>query len=173
MGQLSLNQCSVWAPGWTKWPGMLGCAQVSSWRPGAPRLRPGFLHPLAFRHAWHACLPGPGCALQSDRLREQQEEMVELRLRLELVRPGWGGPGLLEGLPSGPFVPRPHTAPLAGARGHVLGMVLPSCLPGDEVCSEQQGEVSRGEAGWLLGTIGLVRLQQGFLSCVSVAPAVR
>ncbi|XP_005006342.1 kinesin-like protein KIF7 isoform X2 [Cavia porcellus] len=86
--------------------------------------------------------------LQSDRLREQQEEMVELRLRLELVRPGWGGPGLLEGLPSGPFVPRPHTAPLAGARGHVLGMVLPSCLPGDEVCSEQQGEVTDGrEAG--------------------------
>ncbi|XP_012369681.1 kinesin-like protein KIF7 isoform X2 [Octodon degus] len=82
--------------------------------------------------------------LQSDRLKEQQEEMVELRLRLELVRPGWGAPGLLEGLPSGPFVPRPHTAPLGGARAHVLGMVAPAYLPGDEGGPEQQGEVTDG-----------------------------
>ncbi|XP_036787749.2 kinesin-like protein KIF7 isoform X2 [Manis pentadactyla] len=82
--------------------------------------------------------------LQSDRLREQQEEMAELRLRLELVQPGWGAPGLLQGLPSGSFVPRPHTAPLGGARTHVLGMVLSACLPGDE----NWGEVtSGGEAG--------------------------
>ncbi|XP_005381605.1 PREDICTED: kinesin-like protein KIF7 isoform X1 [Chinchilla lanigera] len=78
--------------------------------------------------------------LQSDRLREQQEEMVELRLRLELVRPGWGAPGLLEGLSSGPFVPRPHTAPLGGVRAHVLAMVPSACLPGDEGGPEQQSE---------------------------------
>ncbi|XP_070256653.1 kinesin-like protein KIF7 [Myotis yumanensis] len=84
--------------------------------------------------------------LQSDRLREQQEEMEELRLRLELVRPGWGGPGLLQGLPPGSFVPRPHTAPLAGAHSHVLGMVPPACLPGDEVGPENWGEVPDGRA---------------------------
>ncbi|XP_073852799.1 kinesin-like protein KIF7 isoform X15 [Macaca fascicularis] len=87
--------------------------------------------------------------LQSDRLREQQEEMVELRLRLELVRPGWGCPGLLNGLPPRSFVRRPHTAPLGGAHDHVLGMVPPACFPGDEVGSEQRGEqVTNGrEAG--------------------------
>ncbi|XP_011929753.1 PREDICTED: kinesin-like protein KIF7 isoform X2 [Cercocebus atys] len=87
--------------------------------------------------------------LQSDRLREQQEEMVELRLRLELVRPGWGCPGLLNGLPPRSFVPRPHTAPLGRAHDHVLGMVPPACFPGDEVGSEQRGEqVTNGrEAG--------------------------
>ncbi|XP_045417672.1 kinesin-like protein KIF7 isoform X1 [Lemur catta] len=87
--------------------------------------------------------------LQSDRLREQQEEMVELRLRLELVRPGWGPPGLLQGLSPGSFVPRPHTAPLGGAHAHVLGMVPPACLPGDEGGPEQWGEqVTNGrEAG--------------------------
>uniref|UniRef100_A0A2K5JC88 Kinesin motor domain-containing protein n=1 Tax=Colobus angolensis palliatus TaxID=336983 RepID=A0A2K5JC88_COLAP len=87
--------------------------------------------------------------LQSDRLREQQEEMVELRLRLELVRPGWGGPGLLNGLPPGCFVPRPHTAPLGGAHDHVLGMVPSACFPGNEVGPEQKGEqVTNGrEAG--------------------------
>ncbi|CAO2614117.1 Kinesin-like protein KIF7 [Lemmus lemmus] len=75
--------------------------------------------------------------LQSDRLREQQEEMVELRLRLELARPGWGAPGLLQGLPPGSFVPRPHTAPLGGIHANMVGMVSPACLPG-EVSSEQQ-----------------------------------
>nr|XP_048290933.1 kinesin-like protein KIF7 [Myodes glareolus] len=75
--------------------------------------------------------------LQSDRLQEQQEEMVELRLRLELARPGWGAPGLLQGLPPGSFVPRPHTAPLGGIHANMLGMVSPTCLPG-EVSSEQQ-----------------------------------
>ncbi|XP_036030161.1 kinesin-like protein KIF7 isoform X2 [Onychomys torridus] len=75
--------------------------------------------------------------LQSDRLREQQEEMVELRLRLELARPGWGAPGLLQGLPPGSFVPRPHTAPLGGVHTNMLGMVPPICLPGEEVSSEQ------------------------------------
>uniref|UniRef100_A0A8C9DIM9 Kinesin family member 7 n=1 Tax=Prolemur simus TaxID=1328070 RepID=A0A8C9DIM9_PROSS len=87
--------------------------------------------------------------LQSDRLREQQEEMVELRLRLELVRPGWGPPGLLQGLSPGSFVPRPHTAPLGGAHAHVLGMVPPACLPGDEGGPEQWGEqmTSGREAG--------------------------
>ncbi|XP_059533900.1 kinesin-like protein KIF7 isoform X2 [Myotis daubentonii] len=84
--------------------------------------------------------------LQSDRLREQQQEMEELRLRLELVRPGWGGPGLLQGLPPGSFVPRPHTAPLADAHAHVLGMVPPACLPGDEVGPENWGEVPDGGA---------------------------
>ncbi|KAM4826166.1 kinesin-like protein KIF7 isoform 2-T2 [Thomomys bottae] len=81
--------------------------------------------------------------LQSDRLREQQEEMVELRLRLELVRPGWGDPGLL---PPGSFVPRPHTAPLGGAYSQRLGVVPSGCPPGDG--SEQWGEVTDGrEAG--------------------------
>ncbi|XP_052568375.1 kinesin-like protein KIF7 isoform X3 [Peromyscus californicus insignis] len=75
--------------------------------------------------------------LQSDRLREQQEEMVELRLRLELARPGWGAPGLLQGLPPGSFVPRPHTAPLGGVHTNMLGMVPPTCLPAEEVSSEQ------------------------------------
>ncbi|XP_040349337.1 LOW QUALITY PROTEIN: kinesin-like protein KIF7 [Herpailurus yagouaroundi] len=78
--------------------------------------------------------------LQSDRLREQQQEMAELRLRLELVRPGWGGPRLLQGLSAGSFAPRPHTAPLGGAHGHMLGMVPPVCLPGDEVGPENWGE---------------------------------
>ncbi|EDL07057.1 mCG19450, isoform CRA_b [Mus musculus] len=79
--------------------------------------------------------------LQSDRLREQQEEMVELRLRLELAQPGWGAPGLLQGLPPGSFVPRPHTAPLGGAHTHMLGMMPSTCLPGEEVSSEQlEGE---------------------------------
>uniref|UniRef100_A0AC11BJ73 Kinesin family member 7 n=1 Tax=Ovis aries TaxID=9940 RepID=A0AC11BJ73_SHEEP len=78
--------------------------------------------------------------LQSDRLREQQEEMAELRLRLELVRPGWGAPGILQGLPPGSFVPRPHTAPLGGAHTRVLGMVPPVCIPGDEVGPENWGE---------------------------------
>uniref|UniRef100_A0A8C3YK88 Kinesin family member 7 n=1 Tax=Catagonus wagneri TaxID=51154 RepID=A0A8C3YK88_9CETA len=86
--------------------------------------------------------------LQSDRLREQQEEMAELRLRLELVRPGWGAPGLLQGLPPGSLVPRPHTAPLGGASSHVLGMAPPDCLPGDEAGPENWGEVTNGrEAG--------------------------
>ncbi|XP_047650874.1 LOW QUALITY PROTEIN: kinesin-like protein KIF7 [Phacochoerus africanus] len=80
--------------------------------------------------------------LQSDRLREQQEEMAELRLRLELVRPGWGAPGLLQGLPPGSFVPRPHTAPLGGANTHVLGMVPPGCLPGDGAGPENWGKVT-------------------------------
>ncbi|XP_058398418.1 kinesin-like protein KIF7 isoform X2 [Diceros bicornis minor] len=78
--------------------------------------------------------------LQSDRLREQQEEMAELRLRLELVRPGWGAPGLLQGVPPGSFVPRPHTAPLGAAHTRVLGMVPPACLPEDLVGPENWGE---------------------------------
>lgn len=77
------------------------------------------------------------CVLQSDRLREQQEEMVELRLRLELAQPGWGAPGLLQGLPPGSFVPRPHTAPLGGAHTYMLSMLPPTCLPGEDVSSEQ------------------------------------
>ncbi|XP_053514886.1 kinesin-like protein KIF7 isoform X2 [Artibeus jamaicensis] len=82
--------------------------------------------------------------LQSDRLREQQEEMAELRLRLELVRPGWGASGLLQGLPPGSFGPRPHTAPLVGAHSHVLGLVPLACLPGDKVGPENWGEVTNG-----------------------------
>ncbi|XP_060035401.1 kinesin-like protein KIF7 isoform X2 [Erinaceus europaeus] len=78
--------------------------------------------------------------LQSDRLREQQEEMAELRLRLELVRPGWGALGLLQGC----FVPRPHTAPLGGAHAHVLGTVLPAGLAGDAAGPEDWGEVTDG-----------------------------
>ncbi|XP_070334456.1 kinesin-like protein KIF7 isoform X3 [Odocoileus virginianus] len=87
--------------------------------------------------------------LQSDRLREQQEEMAELRLRLELVRPGWGAPGILQGLPPGSFVPRPHTAPLGGANTHVLGIMPPTCIPGDEVGPENRGEQMKNgrEAG--------------------------
>ncbi|XP_053768823.1 kinesin-like protein KIF7 isoform X2 [Desmodus rotundus] len=82
--------------------------------------------------------------LQSDRLREQQEEMAELRLQLELVRPGWGAPGLLQGLPPGSFGPRPHTAPLAGAHSHMLDMVPPMSLLGDKVGPENCGEVTDG-----------------------------
>lgn len=96
--------------------------------------------------------------LQSDRLREQQQEMAELRLRLELVRPGWGAPGLLQGLPPGSFVPRPHTAPLGCAHSHVLGMVPPACLPGDEVGPEDWGEVRKWR-GKL--SLELDRLRQG------------
>ncbi|KAM8783129.1 kinesin-like protein KIF7 [Rhynchonycteris naso] len=93
--------------------------------------------------------------LQSDRLREQQEEMAELRLRLELVRPGCGTPGLLQGLPPGSFVPRPHTAPLAGAHIRVLGMVPPACLPGEKAGPENSGEVtnSREVEGKLLAEV--------------------
>ncbi|DAA17681.1 TPA: kinesin family member 7 [Bos taurus] len=94
--------------------------------------------------------------LQSDRLREQQEEMAELRLRLELVWPGWGAPGILQGLPPGSFVPRPHTAPLGGAHTHVLGMVPPACIPGDEVGPESRGEQMKNgrEAGAKFLTVG-------------------
>lgn len=104
------------------------------------------LHPT-FRTS---ALPHPHLdrVLQSDRLREQQEEMAELRLRLELVRPGWGAPGLLQGLPPESFMPRPHTAPLGGAHTHVLGMVPPACLPGDEVGPENWGEVRRWRVCW-------------------------
>lgn len=108
----------------------------------APYLFFGFVHLCLSMcvHALHCVLHQPlGRVLQSDRLREQQEEMAELRLRLELVQPGWGAPGLLQGLPLGSFVPRPHTAPLGGAHTHVLGMVPSACLPGDE----NWGEVSR------------------------------
>ncbi|VCX42733.1 unnamed protein product, partial [Gulo gulo] len=97
--------------------------------------------------------------LQSDRLREQQQEMAELRLRLELVRPGWGAPGLLQGLRPGSFVPRPHTAPLGGAQRHALGMVPPACLlPGDEAGPENWGEVRRWRGR---PSLELDRLRQG------------
>lgn len=99
--------------------------------------------------------------LQSDRLREQQEEMAELRLRLELVRPGWGAPGLLQGLPPGSFVPRPHTAPLGGVHSHVLGMVPPTCLPGDEVGPENRVEVRKWRGWACAGPAGPDRLRQG------------
>lgn len=82
--------------------------------------------------------------LQSDRLREQQDEMAELRLRLELVRPGWGAPGLLQGLPPTSFTLRPHTAPPGGAHTHVLGMLPPACLLADEFGPSDWGEVRKG-----------------------------
>lgn len=118
--------------------------------------------------------------LQSDRLREQQEEMAELRLRLELVRPGWGAPGLLQGLPPGSFVPRPHTAPLGGTHTHVLGMMPPACLPGDEVGPEKWGEVRKLRCWVSAGPIRLggLRQRQGdtgecLLAHAFVGPAVR
>ncbi|XP_037365893.1 LOW QUALITY PROTEIN: kinesin-like protein KIF7 [Talpa occidentalis] len=100
--------------------------------------------------------------LQSDRLREQQEEMAELRLRLELVQPGWGASGLLQGLPPGSFMPRPHTAPSGSAQAHVLGMVPSVCLSGDEAGPENWGEqVANGEeAGAVLLAEG-DRLESG------------
>ncbi|KAL1774588.1 kinesin KIF7 isoform X1 [Sigmodon hispidus] len=91
--------------------------------------------------------------LQSDRLREQQEEMVELRLRLELARPGWGAPALLQGLPPGSFVPRPHTAPLGGVHTNMLGMVPPACLPGEEVSSGQRVTNAREVKAELLAQV--------------------
>uniref|UniRef100_G3U2C5 Kinesin family member 7 n=1 Tax=Loxodonta africana TaxID=9785 RepID=G3U2C5_LOXAF len=110
-----------------------------------PSLLPAGEHPCTTPHPGiHAPNSAPISDLTSDRLREQQEEMAELRLRLELVRPGWGPPGLLQGLPPGSFVPRPHTAPLGGAHTHMLGIVPPTCLPGDEVGPEQWGEVALG-----------------------------
>lgn len=119
----------------------------------------------------------PDHVLQSDRLREQQEEMAELRLRLELVRPGWGAPGLLQSLPPGSFVPRPHTAPLRGAHSHVLGMVPPVCLPGDEVGPENGLEVRKWR-GW--ARAGPDRLRQGKgdtgerpSPCAFMGPAVK
>lgn len=94
--------------------------------------------------------------LQSDRLREQQEEMVELRLRLELAQPGWGAPGLLQGLSPGSFVPRPHTAPLGGAHTHMTGTMPRTCLPGEEVSSEQVRRLARlGRSGRHWGTCRL------------------
>ncbi|XP_012588132.1 PREDICTED: kinesin-like protein KIF7 [Condylura cristata] len=82
--------------------------------------------------------------LQSDRLRAQQEEMAELRLRLELVRPGWGAPGLLRGLPPRAFVPRPHTAPSGSAHAHVLGVAPSAGRPEDGAGPESWGEVTAG-----------------------------
>ncbi|KAG8516328.1 Kinesin-like protein KIF7 [Galemys pyrenaicus] len=99
-------------------------------------------------------LPFPSVAsarsrvFQSDRLREQQEEMAELRLQLELARPGWGAPGLPQGLPPG-LVPRPHTAPPGSAQAHVL--VPPARLPADDGGSAHWGEATNGgEAGGAL-----------------------
>lgn len=92
--------------------------------------------------------------------------MVELRLRLKLARPGWGAPGLLQGLPPGSFVPRPHTAPLGGAHPHVAGAAPLACLPGEEVSSEQvRGLVRLDGARAALGHVSLVY--------VSMGPAVR
>ncbi|XP_045152411.1 kinesin-like protein KIF7 isoform X1 [Echinops telfairi] len=91
--------------------------------------------------------------LQSDRLREQQEEMAELRLRLELVRPSFGAPGLLWGLSPRSLVLRPHTAPLGAAHTHLLGMVPPACLSGEDLGSAQWGELtgdSEASAGLLV-----------------------
>lgn len=109
----------------------------------------------------------PEHVFQSDRLREQQQEMAELRLRLELVRPGWGAPGLLQGLSAGSFAPRPHTAPLGGAQSHMLGMVPPVCLPGDEVGPENWGEVRRWRA-WV-SCVGQARAGEG--RCCRMYPA--
>lgn len=84
--------------------------------------------------------------LQSNQLREQQEDMVELQLQLELVQPGWGegGTRALAGPASRVLCARPHTAPQAGAHSRVLGVVPPECLPGDEVGPENWGEVPDG-----------------------------
>ncbi|XP_074090208.1 kinesin-like protein KIF7 isoform X2 [Macrotis lagotis] len=78
--------------------------------------------------------------LQSDRLREQQEEIVQLQLRLEMTR-GWGPTELLQGLPLGDHTLRPHTAPLEAARSHALGMSpTPLCLE-NEIGRTQKGEL--------------------------------
>lgn len=115
-------------------------ASVSSWKVGCPQLPSSVSCTYAAQQTSPPGAPISSwtvCVLQSDRLQEQQEEMVELRLRLELAQPGWGAPGLLQGLPPGSFVPRPHTAPLGGAHTHMLGMLSLTCLPGEEVSSEQ------------------------------------
>lgn len=94
----------------------------------------------------------PALSLQSDRLREQQEEMAELRLRLELVRPGWGRAGLP---PADFFLPRPHTAPLGGSQGLVLGTVPPDCVSKKEAGPENWREVrGRQDCHWKKGLGG-------------------
>ncbi|XP_058398424.1 kinesin-like protein KIF7 isoform X8 [Diceros bicornis minor] len=132
------GRCSCWAcrarwPAWRRRTEIFWLRWRTPWSStncSIPAPPPQHLHPPS--HLDHV--------LQSDRLREQQEEMAELRLRLELVRPGWGAPGLLQGVPPGSFVPRPHTAPLGAAHTRVLGMVPPACLPEDLVGPENWGE---------------------------------
>ncbi|XP_007479404.2 kinesin-like protein KIF7 isoform X1 [Monodelphis domestica] len=79
--------------------------------------------------------------LQSDRLREQQDEIVKLQLRLEMTRPGWGPSELLQSLSLGDHYLRPHTAPLEAARSHALGMSPTPLIPGNENESTQKEEL--------------------------------
>ncbi|XP_038602530.1 kinesin-like protein KIF7 isoform X2 [Tachyglossus aculeatus] len=101
---------------------------------------------------------------QSDQLRGQQDEITELRLRLELARPAWGSGELLQGLSLGESAPRPHTAPLEATRSHTLGLAPSTCLlppageEGDQAPPEQgQGDDGVAGSSWPEG----VELEDG------------
>ncbi|XP_074151240.1 kinesin-like protein KIF7 [Sminthopsis crassicaudata] len=80
--------------------------------------------------------------LQSDRLREQQDEIVQLQLRLEMTRPSWAPTELLQDFPLRDQPLRPHTAPLEAARSHALGMSpTPLCLKNEN----GKGNAPKGE----------------------------
>ncbi|XP_072474317.1 kinesin-like protein KIF7 isoform X4 [Notamacropus eugenii] len=83
--------------------------------------------------------------LQSDRLQEQQDEIVQLQLRLEMTRPGWGPTELLQGFPLGEHTLRPHTAPLEAARSHALGISTPLCLENENDVAQKGELINRKE----------------------------
>ncbi|NXX83656.1 KIF7 protein, partial [Urocolius indicus] len=70
--------------------------------------------------------------LQSDKLREQQDQISELHVRLEMAMPNLCVPGLLQSLHLVTAGPRPHTAPLDAAPSHGLGGLPPGILPAEQ-----------------------------------------
>ncbi|XP_055572068.1 kinesin-like protein KIF7 isoform X1 [Falco cherrug] len=70
--------------------------------------------------------------LQSDKLREQQDKISELHVRLEMAMPNLCVPGLLENLHLVTAGQRPHTAPLDAAPSHGLSGVPSGLLPAEQ-----------------------------------------
>ncbi|NXC45064.1 KIF7 protein, partial [Penelope pileata] len=72
--------------------------------------------------------------LQSDKLQEQQDKILELHVRLEMAMPNLCVPELLENLHLVTATQRPHTAPLVAAQCHG-----PSGAPSGLLPTEQSG----------------------------------
>ncbi|NXF28740.1 KIF7 protein, partial [Nyctibius bracteatus] len=70
--------------------------------------------------------------LQSDKLREQQDKISELHVRLEMAMPNLCMPELLENLHLVTAGQRPHTAPLDAAPSHSLSRVPSGLLPAEQ-----------------------------------------
>ncbi|XP_061854942.1 kinesin-like protein KIF7 isoform X3 [Colius striatus] len=91
--------------------------------------------------------------LQSDKLREQQDQISELHVRLEMAMPNLCVPGLLESVHLVTAGPRPHTAPLDAAPSHGFGGILPAEQSGRALCRKLDSSPSFQEedlAGWHL-----------------------